>query len=237
MGSHRAAPDHPLFLYVLVIGNLIAVAGMAFILLGLFGALGLITAVTDSLGGLGSSFASATTGSAVMYSFTFLAGVLSLAASWKMFRERPRQWLLTVVAVFQIAAAAVFHSWVSVIALIPTVAALYGLAVAFLSPIGARQTEVATSAAAIPQEYPPSEPATAPTTAVHETARPARPAIRPTLEPNAEVPSESSDNSMPSAAPLQRARRCADCGAVNVENARFCHSCGSILPGTTRDLT
>ena len=118
MKDSPTSSERPLYLYITLAGNLIAVGGMTFLLLGVLGALGLITAITDSLGGLGSSFASATTGSAIEYSFAFLAALIALSASWKMFREGPIVWLLAIVVVFQGAAAAVFHSWVSVIVLI-----------------------------------------------------------------------------------------------------------------------
>ncbi len=154
MNESSTTSDRPLYLYVAFLGNLIAAAGMAFLLLGILGALGLISAVTDSLGGFGSSFASATTGSAAAYSFAFLASLLSLSASWKMLREGPRLWLLVLVVVFQLAAAAVFHSWVSVIALIPTVAALYGLVLVLRSAPVLRGP--APTPAIMPRETPAS---------------------------------------------------------------------------------
>jgi len=120
-----------LYLYILVLGNLIAVIGMTFLMLGILGALGLISAITDSLGGLGSGFASATNEAAVLYSYAFLASLLSLAASWKMFHEGPRLWLLGLVIVLQLASAAAFHSGVSVLVAIPLLAAIYGVVVLF----------------------------------------------------------------------------------------------------------
>ncbi len=259
MNESSTASDRPLYLYVAFLGNLIAAAGMAFLLLGILGALGLISAVTDSLGGFGSSFASATTGSAAAYSFAFLASLLSLSASWKMLREGPRLWLLVLVVVFQLAAAAVFHSWVSVIALIPTVAALYGLVLVLRSapvlrgpaptpPIVPRETPASataapTSAAAAANQSswvapaPISSAPITPTTPEPATPAPVTPAAIDSV-PVAEtlvIPDEGAapamDGRAPAAARPVASRRCADCGATNNQDARFCYSCGSILPG------
>lgn len=256
MNESSTASDRPLYLYVAFLGNLIAAAGMAFLLLGILGALGLISAVTDSLGGFGSSFASATTGSAAAYSFAFLASLLSLSASWKMLREGPRLWLLVLVVVFQVAAAAVFHSWVSVIALIPTVAALYGLVLVLRSapvlrgpaptpPIVPRETPASataapTSAAAAANQsswVAPAPIVAAPTIAAPTTPGPVDPApmssapVPETLVIRDEGAAPATDGRAPVAAQPVSSRRCADCGAPNTQNARFCYSCGSILPG------
>ena len=257
MNESSTTSDRPLYLYVAFLGNLIAAAGMAFLLLGILGALGLISAVTDSLGGFGSSFASATTGSAAAYSFAFLASLLSLSASWKMLREGPRLWLLVLVVVFQVAAAAVFHSWVSVIALIPTVAALYGLVLVLRSApvlrgpaptpaVMPRQTPAPAapiSAAAAGNESPWVAPAPiipapiTPTTPEPATPAPVTPAaidsvpVAETLVIPDEGAAPATDGRAPVAAQPVSSRRCADCGATNNQDARFCYSCGSILPG------
>jgi len=236
MNESSTASDRPLYLYVAFLGNLIAAAGMAFLLLGILGALGLISAVTDSLGGFGSSFASATTGSAAAYSFAFLASLLSLSASWKMLREGPRLWLLVLVVVFQLAAAAVFHSWVSVIALIPTVAALYGLVLVLRSAPVLRGP--APTPPIVPRETPASATA-APTSAAAAANQSSWVAPAPmssapvpeTLVIRDEGAAPATDGRAPVAAQPVSSRRCADCGAPNTQNARFCYSCGSILPG------
>ncbi len=283
MKDPSTGPERPLYLYITLLGNLIAVAGMAFLLLGVLGALGLITAVTNSLGGLGSSFTSATTGSAIEYSFAFIAALISLAASWKMFREGPVVWLLAIVVAFQVAAAAVFHSWVSVIALIPTVAALYGLVALLVgvttAPAEAPASETPASRSVVPPAPVQTSPVTAGTVSAEPThpraeaaapppAKPA-PAARTPVKPASERP-ESREVSVsakmrpaepapvtdePVTRPAVHAdirpappttgapraaagtpaaaasRRCADCGASNGLDARFCNSCGSILPG------
>jgi zinc-ribbon domain len=282
MNDPPTGSERPLYLYIALLGNLIAVAGMAFLLLGILGALGLITAVTDSLGGFGSSFASATTGSAVEYSFAFLASLVSFAASWKMFREGPVLWLLALVVVFQLATAAVFHSWVSVLVLIPTVAALYGLVLTLLgrttlparAPVsaGPSQTPAMTPmqaspiapAYASPEPTParveaaataPVPPATpysaAPTPVSPSPASPTPVVATPAIPPAATTPPPRSPGPVqetvalpvkdfappavgrPSAAAAKTpsSRTCADCGAENPQSARFCGSCGSILPG------
>ncbi len=266
MKDPSTGPERPLYLYITLLGNLIAVGGMAFLLLGVLGALGLITAVTNSLGGLGSSFASATTGSAIEYSFAFIAALISLAASWKMFREGPIIWLLAIVVVFQVAAAAVFHSWVSVIALIPTVAALYGLVVLLVGETAAQAGAPASATPARRSVVPPAPVQTSPVAAgsvsaesMHPRAQAAAPSpvspapavptpmeptaaeMRPTEpapitdEPVARPPLHADTRPAPPAAagapPAAASRRCADCGALNTQDARFCNSCGSILPG------
>ncbi len=169
MNESSTGSERPLYLYIALLGNLIAVAATAFLLLGILGALGLITAVTDSLGGFGSSFVSATTGSAVEYSFAFLASLISFAASWKMFREGPVLWLLALVVVFQVATAAVFHSWVSVLVLIPTVAALYGLV---LTLLGRTTLPARASVSAGPAQTPVVSTPVTPTPAASPAATP-----------------------------------------------------------------
>jgi hypothetical protein len=286
MNESSTGSERPLYLYIALLGNLIAVAGMAFLLLGILGALGLITAVTDSLGGFGSSFASATTGSAVEYSFAFLASLISFAASWKMFREGPVLWLLALVVAFQVATAAVFHSWVSVIVLIPTVAALYGLvltllgrttlparapvsggparapamtpmqtspfASAYASPEPTPARVQAAATASVPPEPrasvapPPAAPTSVAQTPVVPTPVTPTPATPPaaTPPPSSPMPVQEtvvlpvkdpapSSEGRPGAAtaPSPPSRTCADCGAENPHSARFCGSCGSILPG------
>jgi len=286
MNDSSTGSERPLYLYIALLGNLIAVAGMAFLLLGILGALGLITAVTDSLGGFGSSFASATTGSAVEYSFAFLASLISFAASWKMFREGPVLWLLALVVVFQVATAAVFHSWVSVIVLIPTVAALYGLVLVLrggtapagrmpvagapvqtpaqtpgqMSPVtpayvppeptpvraGAAAAAPASSEPRAVVAPPPATPTPVPPTPV--VATPVAPAAvsAAAMTPPSRIPMAVQETvALPvkdvappvvgrpgaAAAPTPASRTCADCGAENPQSARFCGSCGSILPG------
>jgi hypothetical protein len=265
MKDSPTGPERPLYLYIALLGNLIAVAGMAFLLLGVLGALGLNTAVTNSLGGLGSSFASATTGSAIEYSFAFLAALISLAASWKMFREGPSIWLLAIVVVFQAAAASVFHSWVSVIALIPTVAALYGLVLRLVfetaTPAEAPASATPVRRNAAPPAPSPMGPVAAdggsgePTPPRAEAAAPPPPTpgpvgptpveppaagMRPTepapatddLATRAAVRADARPAPPATGAPAAAtSRRCADCGSPNGPDARFCNSCGSILPG------
>ncbi len=282
MNDSSTGSERPLYLYITLLGNLVAVAGMAFLLLGVLGALGLITAVTDSLGGFGSSFASATTGSAIEYSFAFLASLISFAASWKMFREGPVLWLLALVVAFQVATAAVFHSWVSVIVLIPTVAALFGLVLTLLrgtalparAPASAAPVQTPAMAPAqmspVAPAYAPPEPAppraeavaTAPVPSAAATPPPAAPipmspspaaptpvVATPATPPAATPPPRSpmpvqetvvlpvkdanppGEGRMGVTAPSPTSRTCPDCGADNPQSARFCGSCGSILPG------
>lgn len=216
--------ERSFYLYVLVLGNLIAVIGMTFLLLGILGALGLISAITDSLGGLGSSFASATAESAVLYSYAFLASLLSFAASWKMFGEGPRLWLLGLVTVLQLATAAAFHSGVSMLVAIPLVASIYGWARLVIERRSLQEAAALTTPVA-----PPPAPA-APPQAASTPQTPITPLVVP--EPVAAPVVDPGETVVHRPVPSPGGQRnCADCGEANPREARYCRACGSILPG------
>lgn len=231
--AHSATTsERSFYLYVLVLGNLIAVIGMTFLLLGILGALGLISAITDRLGGLGSSFASATAESAVLYSYAFLASVLSFAASWKMFGEGPRLWLLGLVTVLQLATAAAFHSGVSMLVAIPLAASIYGMVLLLLTGRTSR-TAAAETAPLIPAQAPVTVPQATPVVPAQAVVDRPPSAMPPLLasEPVATAAVDPQQTVVHQPAPgVTERRRCADCGEVNPREARYCRACGSILP-------
>jgi hypothetical protein len=313
MGVTKMSPDssadteRSLYVYIMFLGNLLAVAGMTFLMIGIMGALGVVSAITDPLGGFGSMFKSATTSSGALYAFAFLASLLSVAASWKIYREGPRLWLLGLIIVFQLATAAAFHSLVSMLVVIPLLAAIYGVVALFVAVPASRSAApvaASTSSPVTPAGRPGWEPerrswesaetpaAQHPSTTAPRPATPATPAApRPAGNVSTDFPAASAPSSAataplpaaprvasaaaapplpaspssptlpaspraagvpsptagrpapetmamppafvaptPSPAPASEGRRCADCGAPNSEDARFCGSCGSILP-------
>lgn len=131
--------------YVLFLATLVSLIGIGAWFLFLMAAVGTGRMMAEFSGDFGDFSSPASTGTIISLAFAFIASLVSLGAAWKILREGYGVGALITITALQVAAAAVFHYWHSLVPGISAVVAIYGLTVA-RTPSGVRNMDVLRTA-------------------------------------------------------------------------------------------